>query len=344
MTTKPKLEKKNIFVLGGAGFLGSALCEELLKSSRVVCIDNFVSSSVENIRFLLVNEDFIFINHNLIEPLDLASVPELKRLDLATQGIQEIYNLACPTSAKNFDHWTEETLWANSLILKQGLGWARQYQAKFLHASSAVVYGNREHRKNFVKENDLGLVDHLTPRGCYDEGKRFAETIVETFNQKYQASYKIARVFRTYGPRMLLNDGQMILDFIMAALQNHDLTIYGDKSFNTSLCYVDDVIQALIKLMETEVKGPVNIGNDKDLSLADVAQKIIELTGSSSKIAFKEPLLFMTQLALPDITKAKHELGWFPLITLEQGLLKTIQYVQANRSLLDTQYQQRSAA
>jgi UDP-glucuronate decarboxylase len=342
MTTKPKFQKKNVFVLGGAGFLGSALCEELLKSSRVVCIDNFATSSVENIRFLLVNEDFIFINHGLIQPLDLATVPELKRLDLATQGIQEIYNLACPTSAKNFDHWVEETLWANSLIIKQALSWARQYEAKFLHASSAVVYGNREYHKDYVVESDLGLVNHLTPRGCYDEGKRFAETIVETFNQKYKANYKIARIFRTYGPRMLLNDGQMILDFIMAAIQNNDLIIYGDKSFNTSLCYIDDVIQGLVKLMDSEVVGPINVGNDKDLSLVAVAEKIIELTKSSSKVVFKDPLLFMTQLGLPDITKAKHELSWFPLITLEQGLSKTIQYVQANRSLLDTQYQQRN--
>ncbi|MCX6784798.1 MAG: NAD-dependent epimerase/dehydratase family protein, partial [Candidatus Komeilibacteria bacterium] len=148
MTTQPIIKKKNIFVLGGAGFLGSALCEELLKTARVVCFDNFVTSSMENIRFLLPNEDFIFINQDLNKELDLSKVTELKRLDLATQGIQEIYNLACPTSAKNFDHWVEETLWSNSLLLKQALGWARQYQAKFLHVSSAVVYGGRRADKN----------------------------------------------------------------------------------------------------------------------------------------------------------------------------------------------------
>ena len=340
MTTKPIINKKTVLVLGGAGFLGSALCEELVKTATVVCIDNFVTSSVENIRFLLPNENFIFINHDLLQPLDLLAVPELKRLDLKTQGIQEIYNLACPTSAKNFDHWVEETLWANSLLLKQALTWARQYGAKFLHASSAVVYGGRQDSHQLFKEDDAGLVNHLTPRGCYDEGKRFAETIVETFNQKYQANYKIARIFRTYGPRMLLNDGQMILDFIVESLAGREVVIYGDEKFNTSLCYVDDVIQCLIKLMASSVSGPVNLGSDKDLRLVEVAQQIINLTHSASKIVFKDQLMFMTSLGLPDITRAKKELEWFPLITLDHGLTKTIQYVQANQSLLDVQYQQ----
>ncbi|MCX6784487.1 MAG: GDP-mannose 4,6-dehydratase, partial [Candidatus Komeilibacteria bacterium] len=195
--------------------------------------------------------------------------------------------------------------------------------------------------KNYFNESEEGIINHLTPRGCYDEGKRFAETMVETFNQKYQANYKIARIFRTYGPRMLLNDGQMILDFIVEALDGRDLTIYGDDKFNTSLCYVDDIIQGLIKLMDSSVKGPVNLGSDKDLLLIEVAHKIIELTKSTSKVVFKDPLMFMTQLPLPDITKAKQELSWFPIITLEQGLKKTIQYVQANRDLLDLQYQQK---
>ncbi len=330
-------EKKNVLVTGGAGFIGSHLCEAILKTgtARVICVDNFVTSTELNINGMLANQDFEFIRHDLNTPFDPEAFPELTRFKIKFQGIQEVYHLACPTSPKKFDQYKIQTLYANSLGMKNALDVAVRYKSKFLHASTSVVYGSRPPDGHLFKEEEWGAQDVLSPRACYDEGKRFAETFANTYAQVYGVDVRIARIFRTYGPRMPLFDGQMIPDFITNALDGKDLEIYGDETFKTSLCYVMDVVEAMMKLMAAPPGlGPVNIGSDLDLNLTDVARRIIELTGSSSKITFKPSLLFMSQLGLPDLTKIKEKLGWIPLVTLENGLKQAIDYTISNKSLL----------
>ncbi|MBI4281329.1 NAD-dependent epimerase/dehydratase family protein [Candidatus Uhrbacteria bacterium] len=335
---QPIFDQKNILVTGGAGFIGSFLCEELVKGAKVICVDNFVSGSQANIDHLFRLPNFIFLKHNLREPLDLTAFPELERFQISLQGVQEIYHLACPTSPKEFDKYRIETLEANSIVMKHVLDLALQYKAKFVNASSSVVYGPRPAENAFFIENYLGAVDFLSPRACYDEGKRFTETMTATYRQVHGLDAKSARIFRTYGPRMRLFDGQMIPDFITNALDGNDLVIYGDETFYTSLVYVTDVAEGLIKLMDAPADiGAVNIGSDQDLKLAEVARMIVELTNSSSKIVFEEPLLFMTPLGLPDLTKVKERLGWIPIVTLGQGLQKTIEYTMANKGILGAQ-------
>jgi UDP-glucuronate decarboxylase len=328
-------DKKNILVTGGAGFIGSFLCEQLLKEARVICVDNFVTSSESNIDHLLKNPDFEFIRHDFNQPFDPESFPELGRFKIKFQGIQEIYHLACPTSPKKFDQYKVQTLLANSQAVKNVLDLAVRYHAKIQQASASVVYGPRPNDNRPFKEEDYGSVNALSPRACYDEGKRYAETMFETYREVYHIETKIARIFRTYGPRMPLFDGQMIPDFVTNALDNKDLVIYGDETFKTSLTYVTDIVDGMIKLMAApEDIGPVNLGSDLDIPLIDVAQRIIEMTGSTSRITFEPPLLFMTQLGLPDITKAKEKLGWLPLVRLDEGLKRSIDYTIAHKSLL----------
>jgi UDP-glucuronate decarboxylase len=335
MSMPPVFEKKNILVTGGAGFIGSHLCERLLAEGRVICVDNFVTSQESNIDLLLKNPDFEFIRHDVNVPFDLESFPELARFKIKFQGIQEIYHLACPTSPKKFDQYRMQTLIANSLAMKNVLDVAVRYHAKFLQASASVVYGPRPADNHPYHESDEGAVNALSPRACYDEGKRYAETMCETYRAVHGLDVKIARIFRTYGPRMVLFDGQMIPDFITSALDGKDVVIYGDETFTTSLVYVADVVDGMMKLMQAPADiGPVNFGSDQDLRLIDVASRIIEMTGSASRITFEEPLLFMTPLGLPDISKARDRLAWIPLVRLDEGLKRAIDYTIAHKSLL----------
>lgn len=328
-------EKKNILVTGGAGFIGSFLCEKLLQNARVICVDNFLTSQESNIDQLLKNPDFEFIRHDFNLPFDPESFPELMRFKIKFQGIQEIYHLACPTSPKKFEEYRAQTLIANSLAVKNALDLAVRYRAKILLSSASVVYGARTADNKPYPEEYFGMVNALSPRACYDEGKRYAETMFETYRQVYGIETKIARIFRTYGPRMPLFDGQMVPDFITDALDNKALTIYGDETFRTSLVYVSDVVDGLIKIMHAPADiGPVNLGSDLDMPIVDVAQRVIEMTGSTSRVNFEPPLLFMTPLGLPDITKAKDKLGWLPLVRLDEGLKRTIDYTIAHKSLL----------
>lgn len=336
MPKGPIFEKKNVVVLGGAGFLGSHLCEKLLHDSHVICVDAFIGSSERNIDLLLRNPDFEFIKHDMDVPLDLESFKELNRFKVKFQGIQEVYNLACPTSAKNFDNIRLQTLTANCLAVKNALDLALKYNANFVHGSTSVVYGPRTSERQMFKETDLGVLDHLGPRGCYDEGKRFAETMVQTYMTAHNLNAKIARIFRTYGPRQRLFDGEMIPDFAIDALDGRDLVLYGDETFSTSLTYVSDMVDGLIKVMAAPAGlGAINLGSDEEVKLVDVAKKIIELTGSSSQIRFEAPLLFMTPLGLPDLTKSKERLGWIPLVRLEDGLSRAVDYARANKALID---------
>lgn len=336
MADKPIFDKKNVLVTGGAGFIGSFLCERLLKDGhRVICVDNLVTSTTANIEPMLKLPDFEFIRADVSEKLDLEALPEMERFKVRFQGIQEIYHLACPMSAKNFDQHRMTTLRANSVGMLNVLELATKYQAKFFLASTSVIYGPRPADLHAFKEGEFGNTNHLTPRGCYDEGRRWAETMAFTYAQVHNLDVRIARIFRTYGPRLPINDGQMIPDFIMDALDGKDLVIYGDDQFRTSLIYVSDVVDGIARLMNVpKSPGIVNLGSDYDLKLVDVANRIIKLTNSASKVVFEPPLLFMTQLGLPDVTRAKDDLGWLPLVSLEQGLKKSIEFTITNKHVL----------
>lgn len=336
MPEQPIYDKKNIIVTGGAGFIGSHLCEKLLAGgARVICVDNLISSTLNNIDFLLKNPDFEFIRHDINSPFDPEQFPELERFKIKFQGIQEIYHLACPMSPKNFEQTRMQTLYANSIGMKHALDLAVKYHAKFLLTSTSTIYGPRPADNHVLLEDEKGEVDMHGARACYDEGKRFAETCCRTYMQVHGVDAKVARIFRTYGPRERLYSGEMIPDFIINALDNKDIEIYGDETFTTSLCYVTDVVDGLMKLMETKGDvGPVNIGSDLDMPLVEVVRSILEMTGSTSKIVFKPALMFMTPLGLPSLVKAKERLGWMPLVPLEEGLKKIIDYTMAYKNIL----------
>ncbi|MFA6522261.1 MAG: NAD-dependent epimerase/dehydratase family protein [Patescibacteria group bacterium] len=329
-------DKKIVLVTGGAGFIGSFLCEELLRhGNRVICIDNFSTGHVRNIDPYLRNPDFQFLRLDINEPFDLEKFPELEPFKIKFLGIQEIYHLAAPTSIAQFDKFRIQTLLTNSVGTRNILDIAVKYKSKILLGSTSVVYGNRTEEQTVFTETDIGLLNHLTPRACYDEGKKFAETMYFTYEHVYGIDAKIARIFRTYGPRMPLFDGQQIPDFVLRALNGEPLIINGSEDFQTSMVYVNDVVDGLLRLMQApKGLGPVNLGSDVDLKLTDVAQMIIKMCESKSTIEYEDALEFLTELGVPNIAKAKEQLSWLPLVRLEDGLAKTIDYIRANKILL----------
>jgi UDP-glucuronate decarboxylase len=331
-------ETKNILVTGGAGFIGSHLCERLLREGhRVICIDNFATSHVRNIDPFLQNPNFRFIRHDINQAFNLDTMRELAAFKLPFQGVQEIYHLACPTSIQKFDQHKIQTLLSNSVGNYHVLELAVKYRSSILLGSSSVVYGARHSDDPFVTEDQMGVVDHMTPRSCYDEGKRFSETMFETYRQVHNIEARIARIFRTYGPRMPINDGHLVPDFILNALENKDIVLYGGENFHSSLIYVTDVVDALMRLMAVqEDPGPLNIGSDIDLSLRDVAEAILDLTGSSSKIVEGEGFDFLSELSLPRTQRAKEALGWLPLVQFKDGLEETISDLKAAKLLLSS--------
>ncbi len=326
-------DKKNVLVIGGAGFLGSHMCEELIQNSKVICIDNFSSGDENNIDRLLAHPDFHFIKHDMSEAIDLESFAELQGFKIEFQGLQEIYNLACPTAPIHFEKNRIANLLANSYAVKNALDLAVKYEAKFMQFSSSVVYGSRDSSNRLVNEETVGTVDMLSDRCSYDEGKRFAESMVKTYKDVYKIDAKIVRLFRAYGPRMPLDQGHMLPDFISNALDNKDLVIYGDGNFSSSFCYISDCLDAIFKFMQSDLFGPINVGSDQDVSVTDMANKIISMLDSKSKVVYVEPMLFMTPLKLPDISKARDQLGWMPLVSLESGLEKTIADLRANKGI-----------
>lgn len=338
MSKESIFDKKNVVILGGAGFIGSHLCDELIKSSKIICIDNFSTGDEKNIDHLLSDPDFKFVKHDMSEPIDLEALQELLPFKIPFQGIQEIYNLACPTSPKNFDNQIIENLLANSLVIKNALDLTIKYNAKLLHFSSSVVYGPRTEENKQISESFIGSVDLLSSRSSYDEGKRFAETMIINYKNVYKLDAKIIRLFRTYGPRMKLNDGQMIPDIISDAIDNKDVIIYGNEKFSSSFCYISDVVDAIIKIMEKDNINVINIGSDILVTFSNLAQKIIDKIGSKSKIVYKPELLFMTPLAIPNTSKAINDLGWLPIVTLEKGLDKTIYDLRASKGLKDVKH------
>jgi len=333
MSKRAIFDKKNVLVAGGAGFIGSHLCDRLLESRKVICLDNFSTGDERNIDHLLANPDFEFIKHDITEPLVLEKLPELQKFKIEFQGIQEIYNLACPTSPKDFAKNKIKTMLALSSGVKNMLDLALRYQAKIMQFSSAVVYGPRRESQAKVKESEIGRVDFLSERSSYDEGKRFAETMMENYRQVHGLDVKIIRLFRIYGPRLKLNEGNLISDFINNALENSPLLIPGDKNFSTALCYISDCLDACLKLMASEINQPINIGSDVDLNLTKICELIKTIIGSKSEIKYSDRKLFITELALPDISRAKEELGWLPVVTLEKGLEKTIDDLRASKGL-----------
>ncbi|MBU0722203.1 GDP-mannose 4,6-dehydratase [Patescibacteria group bacterium] len=325
--------KKNVLVTGGAGFIGSHLCDRLIENSKVICLDNFSTGDERNIDHLLSDPNFEFIKHDITQPIDLEKLSELQKFKIEFQGIQEIYNLACPTSPKDFDKNKIPTILALSYGLKNVLDLAIRYHAKIAHFSSSVVYGPRLDGLTRIKESEIGKIDFLSSRSSYDEGKRFAETMVENYRQVYNIDAKVIRLFRIYGPRMKLNEGNLIPDFVNSALENTDLIIPGDENFSSSLCYISDCIDACLKLMESNVLGPINIGSDVDMNLLKICDIIIKILNSKSKVTYADKHLFISELCLPDITKAREELGWMPIVTLENGLKKTIDDLRASKGL-----------
>ncbi|MES2345193.1 MAG: UDP-glucuronic acid decarboxylase family protein [Chlamydiota bacterium] len=308
--------KKRILVTGGAGFLGSHLCEKLLqKGHAVTCLDNFYTGTKKNIDPFFTHPDFHFIEHDICQPFDIA--------------VDEIYNLACPASPIHYQAFPVQTIKSNILGAMHVLDLAQKYNAKVLQASTSEVYGDPEvHPQN---ELYWGNVNPIGFRSCYDEGKRCAETLFFDYHRQHQTKIKIARIFNTYGPRMLPNDGRVVSNFIVQALRNEPITIYGEGMQTRSFCYVDDLIEGFIRLMDTpdNVTGPVNLGNPAEFSILELAEKILHLTQSSSSLCFNPLPSDDPRKRKPDISLAQTTLSWSPQVDLNQGLSSTIQYFQA---------------
>lgn len=336
MAKKAIFDRKNILVVGGAGFIGSHLCDELVKTAKVICVDNYASGSVENIGHLLQHPNFIFLRLNINDPIDLNAFPELKEFEIEFQGVQEVYYLACPTIQLGFEEFATETVKANSIGVINALEIARHYEAKFLFTSSRSVYGDPLDGQESFNEEYWGFVNNLSQRACYNEGKRFAETVTMTFHQNYTLDTKIARVFNIYGPRMRLNSGRMLPDFVRAAIDVQDLVVYGDGSTVDSYCYVDDLVHGLVALMGSSIHDPVNLGNPESFPIIDIANKVVKIVGSKSTVRFEDSITGLVKHALPDIDKAKKLLGWFPVTDIDTGLQKTIEHMQGAQVLTYT--------
>lgn len=323
----------NILVTGGAGFIGSHLCDELVKQNHVICLDNFITGRESNIDHLAQDPNFEFIKHDIREPLDLSKYRELRKFQVAFQGIQEIYHAACPASPLVYFKLPIETLLTSAYGTKNTLDLARKHKAKFLFFSSVAVYGQPTRESlGIFKEDYLGAVDPIGPRSSYAEGKRFAESLVVNYGLKYNLDVKIVRIFNTYGPRMKLEDGRLVPDLVKAALANEPIGIYGDKEKTTTLCYVSDLISGLKKMMASKERGPINLGSDQEIKVIEVAQKIIRLSESSSQIVFKEPPAWAALgQAIPDLALAREKLGFLSLVSLEDGLKKTITEMRAGK-------------
>lgn len=302
-----------IMVTGGAGFLGSHLCERLLNDgNEVLCVDNFFTGRKENIIHLLDNPYFEFLRQDITFPLYVE--------------VDQIYNFACPASPIHYQFDPVQTTKVSVIGSINMLGLAKRLKVKILQASTSEVYGDPEIHPQ--TEEYWGHVNPIGPRACYDEGKRCAETIFFDYRRQHNMNIKVIRIFNTYGPHMYVKDGRVVSNFIIQALQNEDITIYGDGSQTRSFCYVDDLIDGAIRMMNTEneITGPINLGNPKELSVKELAETIIDLTGSRSKIIYKDLPQDDPKQRQPDISKARNHLQWEPKVPLEQGLMKTIDY------------------
>ena len=324
---------KNVFITGGAGFLGSHLSSALLQQedTNVIALDNFITSDYYNIEEFVRKSNFEFLKHDLVNPINLEQFAELNKFKIKIHGIEEVYHLACPTSPKDYDRLPLETCLANSHATVNALEIARRYKANFLLTSSSAVYGKVDLQDQPVKENHIAKIANLSPRGCYIDGKRFAENLVMYYASRYNFSGKILRLFNTYGPKMRFRDGRIVPDFIDAAIKNEDIIIYGGKEATSTFCYASDMVDGLVKMMQSSEIGPFNIGAEIVYRLTDVAEAVITFVGSTSKIIFDSPLPYKDPEPLPDITAIKEKLGWIPITPLEEGLAKTIKIMRASQ-------------
>lgn len=328
---KAIFDKKNILVIGGAGFVGSHLCDELVKENKVICIDDFSTGSGKNIEHLLQNPNFRFINHNIVNPISLETLPELEVFKVKFQGVQEIYFLASPTSPATYSKMAVETLLVNSVGLRHALDIAVKYKAQLLFGSSPAVYGQTTDKP--TKESFVGPVNHLAPRSVFAEAKRFGEALVDNYRKAYGVDARIARIFNCYGTRVLLGDGRMVPEMIKSAINNRDIVIYGKKGEPLSLFYISDLIRGMMKFMESSEVGPINLASEWKVKMEEVAKKIIEITGSTSKIVYQEKPSHFDIQPLADISLAKEKLGWFPIILMDEGFKKTIDYLSAQQGI-----------
>ena len=312
---------KNILVTGGAGFIGSHLCKALLElRHNVICLDNLFTGSINNISNLRDNVNFEFVNHDITEPY-------------YRENIDEIYNLACPASPKHYQYNPIKTVKTCTIGVINMLGLAKKNNSKILQASTSEVYGDPNvHPQN---ERYNGNVNPIGLRSCYDEGKRCSETLFMDYYREHNLKIKIIRIFNTFGPNMAKNDGRVISNFIIQAIRNDEITIYGDGSQTRSFQYIDDLIDAMIKMMSTNNNfiGPVNIGNPYEISMNKLASTILRLTNSKSQIIFKDLPEDDPKRRNPDITLAKNILSWTPKFELDKGLLKTINYFKKKNEI-----------
>jgi UDP-glucuronate decarboxylase len=307
--------RRRILVTGGAGFLGSHLCERLLElGNEVVCLDNFFTSQRRNVEHLFDNHRFELVRHDVTDPLIVE--------------VDEIFHLACPASPVHYQRNPVRTIRTAVHGTLNMLDMAREVGARMMIASTSEVYGDpKEHPQ---RETYWGHVNPIGPRACYDEGKRCAESLTVSYARQYDVQARIARIFNTYGPRMHENDGRVVSNFVLQALRGEPITIYGDGSQTRSFCYATDLIEGFIKLLATETDpGPVNIGNPSERTIRQLAEMIIEMTGSRSELRLEPLPVDDPTRRCPDITKAKSVLGWEPKVSIEAGLANTIRYFQS---------------
>jgi UDP-glucuronate decarboxylase len=305
--------RKRILVTGGAGFIGSHLCEILLQQGHdVLCVDNFFTGTKDNLEHLFDNPHFELLRHDVTFPLYVE--------------VDEIYNLACPASPIHYQHDPVQTTKTSVHGAINMLGLAKRTKAKILQASTSEVYGDPQIHPQ--TEDYWGHVNPIGFRSCYDEGKRCAETLFFDYHRQHKLRIKVARIFNTYGPKMHPNDGRVVSNFIVQALQGKDITLYGDGSQTRSFCYVDDLVDVLIRLMNSKdsFTGPVNTGNPKEFTIKELAEHVITLTGSKSKLVYKPLPSDDPKQRQPNIELARRELGWEPTVALKEGLIKTIAY------------------
>ena len=305
---------KRTLVTGGAGFLGSFLCEKLLdQGHEVIALDNFYTGSRKNISHLLDHPSFELIRHDIVEPILLE--------------VDWIFNMACPASPIHYQYNPVKTLKTNVMGAINMLGLAKRVRARILQASTSEVYGDPEIHPQ--QESYWGSVNPIGLRSCYDEGKRVAETLMMDYHRQNQVDIKLVRIFNTYGPRMHINDGRVVSNFIVAALKEEPLEIFGDGEQTRSFCYVSDLIDVILKMMnKDDFIGPVNIGNPGEFTIRELAEKILKLTGSRSKIQVRQERSDDPVRRRPDISLAREKLGWEPSVDLEEGLGKTIEYFE----------------
>ena len=304
---------KTVLITGGAGFLGSHLCDLMIsKGMKVLCMDNFITGNKDNIKHLIDNENFTFIEHNVTEHIDIK------------EDIDYILHFASPASPIDYLKIPIQTLKANSLGTHNALGLAKAKNARFFLASTSEIYGDPLVHPQ--KESYWGNVNTMSPRGCYDEAKRFAEAITIAYYRFHKIDTRIIRIFNTYGPRMRPNDGRAMPAFINQALNNEDITVFGDGSQTRSFCYVSDLVEGIYRLLMSDINTPVNIGNPTEMTVMQLANLIIKVTGSTSNIVHKDLPIDDPKVRQPDISKEKELLKWEPTVDLEHGLAKTIEY------------------